>query len=69
MKALTWDRLRLSFVLNVRADNMPEEPEQVINGEVEEDEPKIPWHFWLCVVLFALYLVYRFVQILIRIVT
>lgn len=48
---------------------MPEEPEQVINGEVEEDEPKIPWHFWLCVVLFALYLVYRFVQILIRIVT
>jgi hypothetical protein len=48
---------------------MPEEPEQEIESEVEEDETKIPWHFWLCVGLFGLYLAFRFVQIIYRIIT
>lgn len=30
-----------------------------------EDEPTIPWHFWIAVVLIGLYLGYRFIQLLV----
>lgn len=33
------------------------------NGQVEdEDDPKIPWHFWIGVGLVCLYLGFRLIQ-------
>lgn len=32
------------------------------NEEFTDDEPKIPWHFWIGVALVALYLFYRLIQ-------
>ncbi|MBP9114766.1 MAG: hypothetical protein KBF89_00290 [Acidimicrobiia bacterium] len=37
--------------------------------ELIKDDTKIPWHFWLVVGLIALYLVFRFVQIIYRLLT
>lgn len=30
-----------------------------------DDDPKIPWHFWIGVVLVGIYLGYRFVQLIV----
>ncbi len=30
-----------------------------------EDDPKIPWHFWIGVSLAGIYLGYRFIEVLI----
>jgi len=42
---------------------------EVINMEPEQntddEEPRIPWHFWLIVALGGLYLGFRFIQFLI----
>lgn len=34
-----------------------------------EDNTKIPWHFWLLVILFGLYLAFRFFQIIVKLIT
>jgi hypothetical protein len=28
-----------------------------------EDDDKIPWHFWIAIVLIGLYLAFRFIQL------
>jgi hypothetical protein len=40
-----------------------------IDTDVEEDDVKIPWHFWLLVVLFGLYMGLRLIQIIVRLLT